>query len=157
MPGNRAIAFSAGLEYVVIRVDRGGGRQPRAARRDACSWPSRWSTELAARAGIEAHSVVDRLPGAALAGTVAAHPLRGQGYDFDVPLLAAGFVEADQGTGLVHIAPGHGADDFELGQANGLPVPDTVAADGVYLPHVPLFAGRSSIAPTASRATPTRR
>ena len=56
-------------------------------------------------------------PGAALAGTVARHPLRGQGYDFDVPLLAADFVEADQGTGLVHIAPGHGADDCELGQA----------------------------------------
>jgi len=43
---------------------------------------------------------------------------------------------------LVHIAPGHGADDFDLGQANGLPVPDTVGPDGVYLPGVPLFAGR---------------
>jgi isoleucyl-tRNA synthetase len=60
-----------------------------------------------------------------------------------VPLLGADFVESDQGTGLVHIAPGHGADDFELGQANGLPVPDTVGPDGVYLPQVPLFAGRS--------------
>jgi len=60
-----------------------------------------------------------------------------------VPLLAAGFVESDQGTGLVHIAPGHGADDFELARANGLPVPDTVGPDGVYLPEVPLFAGRS--------------
>ncbi len=60
-----------------------------------------------------------------------------------MPLLAASFVEADQGTGLVHIAPGHGADDFELGQANGLPVPDTVGPDGVYLPGVPLFAGRA--------------
>ena len=101
--------------------------------------------EVAKRGGIEAHSVVDRFPGKALAGTIASHPLRGQGYDFEVPLLAAGFVEADQGTGLVHIAPGHGADDFELGQANGLPVPDTVGPDGVYLPHVPLFAGRCGL------------
>ncbi len=88
-----------------------------------------------------------RFPGAALAGTVARHPLAGQGYDFDVPLLAASFVESDQGTGLVHIAPGHGADDFDLGQANGLPVPDTVGPDGVYLPSVPLFAGRTVYRP----------
>ena len=86
-------------------------------------------------------------PARALPERSRAHPLRGQGYDFDVPLLAAGFVEADQGTGLVHIAPGHGADDFELGQTNGLAVPDTVAADGVYLPIVPLFAGRSIYRP----------
>ena len=86
-------------------------------------------------------------PGGALAGTVARHPLHGQGYDFDVPLLAADFVDADTGTGLVHIAPGHGADDWELGQANGLPVPDTVGPDGVYLPHVPLFAGHAVYRP----------
>ena len=72
----------------------------------ACWSPNRWSRSSRRSAGIEAYSVVDRFPGEALAGTVAAHPLRGQGYDFDVPLLAAGFVEADQGTGLVHIAPG---------------------------------------------------
>ncbi len=87
------------------------------------------------------------LPGAALAGTVARHPLAGQGYDFPVPLFAAGFVAADTGTGLVHIAPGHGADDWELGQANGLPVPDTVGPDGVYLPNVPLFAGKTVYRP----------
>src|SRR3546814_3171016 len=61
-----------------------------------------------------------------LAGTVLAHPLRGQdaagGYDFDVPLLAGDHVTTEAGTGFVHIAPGHGADDFVLGQKNGLPV-----------------------------------
>ena len=73
---------------------------------------------------------------------VAAHPLRGQGYDFDVRLLPGDFVTADAGTGFVHIAPGHGADDYELGVANGVEVPDTVAEDGSYYPHVPLFAGK---------------
>ena len=47
----------------------------------------------------------------------------------------------DQGTGFVHIAPGHGADDFELGRANGIEVPHTVGGDGAFLAHVPLFAG----------------
>ena len=103
--------------------------------------------ETAKQSGIEAHTVEARFPGTALAGTVARHPLHGQGYDFAVPLLAADFVAADTGTGLVHIAPGHGADDWELGQANGLPVPDTVGPDGVYLPNVPLFAGHAVYRP----------
>src|SRR5262249_24561439 len=103
--------------------------------------------EVAKRAAVEAYSVEDRFPGETLNGTVTSHPLRGQGYDFDVPLLAADFVESDQGTGLVHIAPGHGTDDFELGEENGLPAPDTVGPDGVYLSQVPLFAGRSVYRP----------
>src|SRR4029079_6789905 len=61
--------------------------------------------------------------------------------DYDVRLLQGDVVTADAGTGFVHIAPGHGADDYELGIANGVEVPDTVAEDGSYYPHVPLFAG----------------
>ena len=146
LPGNRAIAFSPALDYVVIRVEQAADGS-RAHLGETLLVAEPLIEELAGRAGIEAHSVLDRFPGEALDGTIASHPLRGQGYDFDVPLLAAGFVEADQGTGLVHIAPGHGADDFELGQANRLPVPDTVSPDGVYLPGVPLFAGRSIYRP----------
>jgi isoleucyl-tRNA synthetase len=163
LPGNRAIAYSSGLDYVVIRVNEVGDvKRPvrmgqRVLQLPEHSHARMGETLLIAaelvdvvvkQAGIETYSVLDRFPGAALSGTTAAHPLRGQGYDFDVPLLAAGFVEADQGTGLVHIAPGHGADDFELGQMNGLPVPDTVSPDGVYLPSVPLFAGRSIYRPS---------
>jgi isoleucyl-tRNA synthetase len=162
LPGNRAIAFSPALDYVVIRVDEVGDverpvrmgqrvvqlpERGRARPGEALLVAAELVEAIVKQAGIEAHSVLDRFPGEALAGTIAAHPLRGQGYDFDVPLLAAGFVEADQGTGLVHIAPGHGADDFELGQMNGLPVPDTVSPDGLYLPSVPLFAGRSIYRP----------
>src|SRR6266403_728323 len=146
LPGNRAITFSRSLDYVVLRVDR-AVEGSRALPGETLLVAEPLVEALAASAGIEAYSIVDRLPGASLAGTTAAHPLRGQGYDFDVPLLAAGFVEADQGTGLVHIAPGHGADDFELGQMNGLAVPDTVSPDGVYLTGVPLFAGRAVYRP----------
>ena len=146
LPGNRAIAFSPALEYVVIRVDRtADGSHARPIETLLLAEPL--VAEVAMRAGIETYSQLDRFSGQALAGTVARHPLFGQGYDFDVPLLAAGFVESDQGTGLVHIAPGHGADDFDLGRANSLPVPDTVGPDGVYLPQVPLFAGRSVYRP----------
>ena len=73
--------------------------------------------------------------------TTCQHPLHGQGYDFDVPLLFGNFVTEDAGTGFVHIAPGHGEDDFYLGTANGIEVTDNVADDGKFRPHVPLFAG----------------
>ena len=47
-----------------------------------------------------------------------AHPFRGQGYDFQVKLYAGDFVTEDAGTGFVHIAPGHGADDYGLYLSN---------------------------------------
>ena len=57
---------------------------------------------------------------------IAAHPLRGQGFDHDAPLLAADYVTTDQGTGFVHIAPAHGEEDFALGRAHGIEVPEAV-------------------------------
>ncbi|MGH6991213.1 MAG: isoleucine--tRNA ligase, partial [Stellaceae bacterium] len=85
--------------------------------------------------------------GRGLAGTICRHPLHGRGYDFDVPLFASDFVTEEDGTGFVHIAPGHGADDFILGRKHDLPVPDTVSADGRFLDGVPLFAGRRILRP----------
>ncbi|MDH5749062.1 MAG: class I tRNA ligase family protein, partial [Rhodospirillales bacterium] len=74
-------------------------------------------------------------------GTVCHHPLHGKGYEFEVPVLPADFVDVETGTGFVHIAPGHGTDDWELGVKNDLPIPETVGDDGVFYDHVPLFAG----------------
>jgi isoleucyl-tRNA synthetase len=146
LPGNRAIAFSAGLDYVALRVDR-AAEGSRVVPGETLLLAAALVEEVAGGVGIEAGSVLARFSGTALAGTIARHPLAGHGYEFDVPLLAASFVESEQGTGLVHIAPGHGADDFEVGQAHGLPVPDTVGPDGIYLPQVALFAGRSVYGP----------
>ncbi len=146
LPGNRAIAYSAALDYVAMRVDR-ALEGSRAKPGEILLVAAALVDSLAKEAGIAAYTTLGRFAGTALAGTVARHPLASRGYEFPVPLLAAGFVESDQGTGLVHIAPGHGADDFELGQAHGLPVPDTVGPDGVYLPGLPLFAGRSVYRP----------
>jgi isoleucyl-tRNA synthetase len=146
LPGNRAMAFSAELDYAVVRVDQ-TAENSRARAGERILVAAALIEETAGKAGIATYAVEAHVPGRELAGTVARHPLHGQGYGFDVPLFPADFVAADTGTGLVHIAPGHGADDWELGQANGLPVPDTVGPDGVYLPHVPLFAGRAVYRP----------
>ena len=45
------------------------------------------------------------------------------------------FVNLEQGTGIVHIAPGHGADDYNLGIKNGVDVIQTVEDDGKYNHH----------------------
>jgi isoleucyl-tRNA synthetase len=150
LPGNRAIAHSADLEYAVIQVDEIAEGSRAAGPKDGAVGDKLLVAmtligDFCQRAKIERHTIVDLFPGSALAGTVAKHPLAGQdsGYDFAVPLLPAGFVLADQGTGLVHIAPNAGQDDWELGREHGLPVIDTVGPDGVYLPSVPIFAGHS--------------
>ncbi len=140
LPGNRAIAFLADQPYVVIEVgETGEGSHAQAGERLVVG--EALLPQVLTDLRIAGHQVVARVMGAELAGTLTAHPLRGQGYDFDVPLFEADFVTMDQGTGFVHIAPGHGTDDFELGRREGLEVPQTIDGDGRFLDHVPLFAG----------------
>jgi isoleucyl-tRNA synthetase len=79
--------------------------------------------------------------GSELVGTVLDHPLRDSGYDSLIQIFTADFVTTEAGTGLVHIAPSHGPDDFVLGRTHGLEVADTVGPDGTFNPWVPLFAG----------------
>ncbi len=141
MPGNRAIAAKDDAEYARIRIDAVTEKSTARVGDEIIL-----AVELAAgvleACGITASTEVARINGADVVGSICAHPLRGQGYDFDVPVLAGDFVTLDQGTGFVHIAPGHGEDDFALGRDNGIQPPHTVSEDGSYYPHVPLFAGK---------------
>ncbi len=143
LPGNRAIAYGPDLTYVGLQIDSvAEGSLAKPGMRAIVATDGMLLADFIKSVGIEGHTIFWEGKGRELEGTVCAHPLAGEGYDFPVPALAAGFVTVEQGTGLVHIAPGHGADDFELGSAHGIEVPETVAADGSYFPHVPLFAGR---------------
>jgi len=146
LPGNRAIAYAARSTYLLLEV-RGvvEGAVARIGDRLVVAADLREAFEKSV--GIAQSSAAWSGLGAELAGVVCAHPLRGEGYDFDVPLLAADFVTMDQGTGFVHIAPGHGADDFDLGLANGIAAPETVDEDGAYYPGVKLFAGKRVLKP----------
>jgi isoleucyl-tRNA synthetase len=140
IPGNRAVAFGRDIDYALVAVE-GVAEGSRARVGEHILVALHLLPDLAREAGITQHVVRRVLKGVALAGTVCAHPLKGKGYDFNVPVLPGDFVTTEAGTGFVHIAPGHGEDDWLLGQANGLPTPDTVGPDGTFLPHVPLFAG----------------
>ncbi len=140
IPGNRAVAYGETISYALVRVD--GVHEGSAARVGERLLAADSLVErLAADAGIASYVVERTLSGAALAGSIAAHPLRGDGYEHDVPLLAGDFVTADQGTGFVHVAPSHGEEDFALGIANGLEVPETVGPDGRYANWLPHWAG----------------
>ncbi len=141
MPGNRAVAYGAELDYVVIRIDAvDEGGLALVGEKLICA--KNLISNVCAAGKVTAHTVVAEFTGDALAGTICRHPLRGQGFDFDVPALAADFATDEEGTGIVHIAPGHGADDWELGRRNGIEPPQTVAEDGTFYDHIPLFAGK---------------
>ncbi|MFC3213402.1 isoleucine--tRNA ligase [Novosphingobium panipatense] len=85
--------------------------------------------------------------GADLAGTIARHPMHALGGFFAEPrpLLAGDFVTTDSGTGLVHMAPDHGEDDFELCKANGINPKFVVEADGKYREDWLWLAGQGSV------------
>ncbi len=74
------------------------------------------------------------IDGSDLAGTVARHPMHHLGgfYAEPRPFLPGEFVTTETGTGLVHMAPDHGEDDFELCRAHGLEPKFVVEADGRY-------------------------
>ena len=128
IPGNRAMAYSAGLTYGLY-----------AANGEQLVLCDNLAAQVMNAAQIEDFERVgDINPGE----LTCHHPLHGQGYDFDVPVLAGDFVTDETGTGLVHIAPGHGQDDFELGMQHNIEVPFTVDEGGVYLDSVPIFAGK---------------
>lgn len=75
---------------------------------------------------------VTELSGKELEGQEAQHPF----LDRKAIIMTADFVTADSGTGAVHIAPGHGMDDYLLGQANGLQVLSPVDDDGKFTSEV---------------------
>lgn len=82
-----------------------------------------------------------------LAGTIARHPMHALGGFFarPRPFLAGDFVTTDSGTGLVHMSPDHGEDDFDLCKANGIDPVFAVEGDGKYREDWGWLAGQGSV------------
>jgi len=144
IPANRAIAFNPSVAYGVYAVEAMEpdlAFEPWARPGDRLIVADKRSEDVRAQAKIASwRRVADVDP----AGLICAHPLAplDPGFGFEVPLLAGDHVTDDAGTGFVHTAPGHGAEDYHLWIASGRrEIPDTVDADGAYLPTVPLFGG----------------
>ncbi|MBO9621812.1 MAG: isoleucine--tRNA ligase [Sphingomonas sp.] len=99
------------------------------------------------RVGFTSYQVLGTYNGADLAGTVARHPMHHLGGFFDKPrpFLAGDFVTTDAGTGLVHMAPDHGEDDFLLCKAHGIDPVFAVDTAGMYRPDWAWLGGQGSV------------
>ena len=137
LPGNRAIAYGPDLAYITLKVLK--STEDSLARPDEVLLIAKeLKEEVEAKLGIQASEVLATVKGEDLKGVTAHHPF----YDFHVPLLPGDHVTLEAGTGLVHTAPGHGIEDFAVGKAFDLEVPETVNEEGLFYEHVPLFAGK---------------
>jgi isoleucyl-tRNA synthetase len=128
LPGNRAIAAGADIEYEWVDTERG-----------ALILAAKLRDDCLARYGLTAKSILGRATGVALEDLMFRHPF----FDRDVPMVLAEHVTTESGTGLVHTAPAHGVEDFEVGVKYQLSLEQPVDDSGRYKSNVPLFAGRN--------------
>ncbi len=129
LPANRGVALHAELDYALVQVE--GDYPERLILAEALV------AEVMDRAGISHYHNLGYCKGAALELLRFRHPFSA----FDVPVVLGEHVTLDAGTGAVHTAPGHGQEDFVVGQKYGLEVANPVGSNGVYLPDTEHFAG----------------
>src|SRR5690348_4025636 len=155
IPVNQGIAYNPEVEYVVVeltKVDEGSLTAPGRRFLVAKDLLEAFEQRIKASGGtdvLQSPTAGDRrsFKGSELAGTVARHPMHRLGGFFAKPrpFLPGDFVTTDQGTGLVHMAPDHGEDDFELCRANGIDPVFAVDAGGFYRPDWLWLGGQGSV------------
>lgn len=130
LPANQAVTLHPELEYVLLQCTGPQGRE-RLLIADLLV------KEAMGRYGIEDYRVVANCRGRDLEGVKLKHPF----YAREVPIILGDHVTTDAGTGAVHTAPGHGLEDYVVGERYGLAVENPVGEDGKFLPGTELFAG----------------
>jgi isoleucyl-tRNA synthetase len=146
IPVNQAIAYGRAIEYVLF-FDPGTSDKFLIAKDLARSFEER--TRASEKDGPFPYVMASfdsdtlTLKGSDLSGTIARHPMHHLGgfYARPRPFLPGEFVTTDSGTGLVHMSPDHGEDDFELCKANGLEPAFAVMNDGRYRDDWPWLGG----------------
>jgi isoleucyl-tRNA synthetase len=137
IPTNQAIAYGEDIDYVVATGADG--------RRYVISAALLPQVEQRIGGGWSAQGAPFR--GSRLAGATARHPMHARGGFFAKPrpFLAGHHVTTDAGTGLVHIAPDHGEDDFLLGKAHGIDPVFAVEGNGFYRADWAWMGGQGSV------------
>ncbi|HDT14523.1 MAG TPA: isoleucine--tRNA ligase [Candidatus Aminicenantes bacterium] len=128
LPANLAIAFHPDYEYAAAEVEAGG---------DVYIMARRLLPVVAEEIGWPAPKVLASFAGRELEGLKARHPF----VDRESLFVLGDYVTLEDGTGAVHTAPGHGADDYRTGVAYGLDIYTPVDDDGRFTPDVPRYAG----------------
>ncbi len=136
IPANKALAYNENLDYLLVKVnDDGDFKDKKIVVAEALL------ESVIKDCNIESHEISKKFKGKELKDTICIHPFFNLGFDYDIPMLEARFVTTEQGTGIVHCAPSHGPDDFNLCMNNGIKAIETVDGDGKYTSNVKLFEG----------------
>ncbi len=136
IPANKALAFNESLDYVILQIsDEGDYKNRKIVIADALL------NSVVKECGLKNCKKIHTLKGKEFTNTICSHPFLNLGYDHDIPMLEARFVTTEQGTGIVHCAPSHGPDDFNLCLNNNIKAIETVDGDGKYTNNVKLFEG----------------
>ena len=136
IPANRALAYNEALDYVQLELNDDSDFKKRKIVVAEALLQS-----VINDCKIKNYKKIKTFKGKDLKETICNHPFLDLGYDYDIPMLEARFVTTEQGTGIVHCAPSHGPDDFNLCLNNGIKAIETVDGDGKYTKHVSLFEG----------------
>ncbi|MES2120401.1 MAG: isoleucine--tRNA ligase [Pseudomonadota bacterium] len=155
IPVNQAIAYGPDVEYVLVHSTRSRAQPLQAGQPTPLMQPFNYLVAAALWEEFKSRTQFEMAPGTVkrtirgneLAGTVARHPMHELGGFFarPRPFLPGDFVTTDTGTGLVHMAPDHGEDDFELCRAHGIDPVFAVDAGGMYRPDWLWLGGQGSV------------
>ncbi len=131
LPANRAVSLNPEFDYALVQADLGRG-QERVLLAEALL------KDTMLRYDCEHYQVVAYCKGEELENLKLAHPF----YQREVPVILGDHVTTEAGTGAVHTAPGHGQDDYVVGQRYNIAVDNPVGANGVFVEGTELFAGK---------------
>jgi len=126
LPANRAVSVHPEFEYVVVQTATERLLLAESLLKAAMM---RW--------GISDYRVIATASGAQLEGVMLQHPF----YAREVPIILGEHVTTEAGTGCVHTAPGHGQDDYVVGNRYHLEIDNPVGGDGKFVSGTELFAG----------------
>ena len=134
IPANKALAFNSSIEYSVLEIEN-----LEHFKEKKIVVAKNLISSIIKECSIKNFKILKTFKGSEFKGTVCSHPFIKMDFDYDVPMLDAQFVNLDQGTGIVHCAPSHGPDDFNLCLKNNIPSLYTVDNAGLYTKEVPYF------------------
>ena len=126
IPGNLAVSLNPDLTYAVVKTTQDGYLIV------AAEMVERLQATLESDLAVQT-----TIPGKALEHSTYGHPL----YEREGPLVMGDYVTTESGTGLVHTAPGHGQEDYQVGQEYGLEMLSPVDGDGKFTADAGTFAG----------------
>ena len=134
IPANRALAFNNNIEYSVLEIEHLEYFKDK-----KIVVAKNLIESITKECEIKKFKELKTFKGSEFKGTICSHPFVQMNFEYDVPMLDAQFVNLDQGTGIVHCAPSHGPDDFNLCLKNNIPSLYTVDNSGLYTKEIPFF------------------